>query len=119
MAQRQIQRGDGFERDFKKLTKKYRDLEESLNKVLRKIETDAIPPGDLIPGLRAAPVRKERVPCGNRGKRGGARVIYHATDTHAILMYLYVKNDVEDIPVDAIRDALKAAGLLPDEPEPA
>lgn len=114
MAQRTIHRSDGFDKDLKKLCKKYRDLEGSLKVVLEAVATSDAPPGKQIPGLNGAPVYKERVPCGNKGKRGGGRIIYHATPAEAHLLFVYVKNDVEDIPNKVLRDALADAGLLPE-----
>lgn len=53
--------------------------------------------GDVIPGGKG--LRKLRRPCGRRGKRGGARVIYYflSRDEKILLVLAYAKNRQRDI----------------------
>lgn len=53
--------------------------------------------GDLIPGTSG--LRKVRIGQGERGKRGGARVIYYFynTDFPLLLLGLYAKNEKADL----------------------
>ena len=53
--------------------------------------------GDLIPGTKG--LRKIRRPLSGRGKRGGARVIYHhiVSDHQILLLYAYAKNQQGDL----------------------
>lgn len=59
-----------------------------------------------IPGLGGAPVYKVRLPLGDKGRRGGARLIYYCASDLVLAMYAYAKSDIADIPVNQIRDAL-------------
>jgi hypothetical protein len=59
--------------------------------------------GDLIPGGRG--LRKMRVPLSDRGKRGGARVIYYywiSRDT-IYLLFAYSKSRRSDLTRDQLR----------------
>ena len=69
--------------------------------------------GDLIPGGRG--LRKLRVPLLNRGKRGGARVIYYhwTKQSHCYLLYAYAKNVASDLTPDQLR---KLAAVMQEEP---
>lgn len=67
--------------------------------------------GDLIPGTGG--LRKVRIGQGERGKRGGARVIYYFynADFPLLLLGLYAKNDKADLSgrekkklVDAVKE---------------
>jgi len=53
--------------------------------------------GDLIPGTGG--LRKVRIGRGERGKRGGARVIYYfySADYPLLLLGLYAKNEKADL----------------------
>jgi RelE toxin of RelE / RelB toxin-antitoxin system len=53
--------------------------------------------GDLIPGTGG--LRKVRIGQGERGKRGGARVIYYfyGADFPLLLLALYAKNEKADL----------------------
>ena len=63
--------------------------------------------GDLIPG--SGGLRKLRIPLPGRGKRGGARVIYHYWINHRIyLLYAYAKNAQAYLTPDQLK-RLKAA----------
>ena len=67
--------------------------------------------GDVIPGTGG--IRKMRWASGNKGKRGGARVIYfyHVVGTTIYLMTCYTKNEQADISL-AVKKQLKAMAEL-------
>mgnify|MGYP000564595004 CR=1 FL=1 len=101
----QIEFAPIYEGRVQKLAKKYRHIEtdlKSLYEALMRGET----PGDRIPGLVGFIVYKERV--NNRdsrkGKRGGYRVIYQVkTADLVVLLFIYSKNDQENIATDDIK----------------
>ena len=64
--------------------------------------------GDLIPGTKG--LRKLRWSVGNRGKRGGSRVIYyyHVSENVILLLSAYAKNRQADMDA-AEKKILKAA----------
>lgn len=53
--------------------------------------------GDLIQGTGG--LRKIRWSSGNKGKRGGVRIIYYwkSVDDHIYLMTLYAKNEMSNL----------------------
>lgn len=64
--------------------------------------------GEVIPGTNR--LRKLRWSMGNRGKRGGSRVIYyyHSPESLILLLSAYAKNQQEDMDA-AEKKILKAA----------
>ena len=64
--------------------------------------------GDVIPGTRG--LRKLRWSVGNRGKRGGSRIIYyyHVPENLILLLSAYAKSQQQDMDV-AEKKILKAA----------
>lgn len=67
-----------------------------------------------IPGLSGLPVFKERLPLGNQGKRGGARIIYFSDPDRVVALFIYAKGKRGDIPVREIRGAFAEAGIRPE-----
>jgi mRNA-degrading endonuclease RelE of RelBE toxin-antitoxin system len=58
--------------------------------------------GDLIPGSNG--LRKIRWKGSGRGKRGGLRVIYYlVTKAETFMIYVYPKNDQENLTADQTR----------------
>src|SRR6185437_7134328 len=90
---------------------KYRDFERQLARQLDALGAAAFPQGDLIPGLNGAPVFKLRMPLGNHGKRGGARLVYYCSEQAVVPLFVYSKNDLTDLTPHVIVDALAKAGL--------
>jgi hypothetical protein len=68
--------------------------------------------GDLIPD--GGGIRKVRVGVGNRGKRGGARVIYffHSRRMPVFLLTVFAKNEPADLSRREILDLAKAVKLI-------
>ena len=112
MAQRQIQRAPVFEKDLETLSRKYRELPDTVADQLNLIARSESPLGDRIPGIGGHPVYKLRIKCGNKGKRGGARLIYYCAEGLVLALFIYAKNDLSDVPSSAISSALTAAGLI-------
>ena len=56
--------------------------------------------GDVVP--HAGGIRKVRWKLKRSGKRGGLRIIYywHVLDSHIYLLFLYQKNEFEDLEKD-------------------
>lgn len=113
MAVREIAKSQGFTRNLKKLAGKHLGLEVSVCEALETYASQG-PTGrsTRIPGLAGAPVFKERLALGDRGRRAGARIIYYCNEEKVVPLFVYVKASQKDIPVNEIRDALKAANLL-------
>lgn len=106
MAERQITRTEAFESHLKRLSRKYPDFPSAVGKFLNEAAKRKVPVGDQIPGLAGEPVYKARLPLGNKGKRGGARLIYYCSPDRVVALYAYAKSDIEDVPAKQIRDAL-------------
>jgi hypothetical protein len=68
--------------------------------------------GDRIPG--ACGVRKVRAAVGDRGKRGGARVVYYYQESRAriFLILAYPKNKKTDLTENEKKAVCKLVGLL-------
>lgn len=99
-----------FKRLFKKLYKKHTSLKSDLNdliQTLKKKPDIGIPLGHNIFKIRLAITSK------GKGKSGGARVItYLITEKKEIyLVYVYDKNQLENIKKEQIVTLLKRAGL--------
>jgi len=118
MAQRQTSTTPDFDKDLRRLGKKYHDIEQKVGDKLKALAASALPDGDRLIGVQGQPVYKVRVACGNKGKSGGARLIYYYGDALVMGLIVFMKNDREDVPRQEVVAALKAAGLLPDQPDP-
>ncbi len=97
-----------FIRAAKRLTKKYRHLDNDLQPLFVKLRNGETP-GDQIPGV-GYPVYKERVPNSDSqvGKSGGYRVIYYVqTATAVILLNIYSKTEQSDMPLEEIRQIIE------------
>ncbi len=100
-----------FKKLFKKLSKKYPSLKtdlEGLIERLKKQPDTGIHLGHGVYKVRLAIASK------HRGKSGGARVItYLITDDNEVyLVFIYDKNQLDNISKKQIFDILKRAGLL-------
>lgn len=100
-----------FERDVKKLFKKYKQLPADL-KVLKK-ELLENPKSGIELGHRCYKIRlaNSSIPT---GKSGGFRVIYYYIDTNnnLYLMSMYSKNELENIDDKVILQILKENVLI-------
>ena len=108
-----VTRAKSFSRDFDKLHSKHRDLDITLEEEIQNIQEPEVNPGPRLTGIKdQAPVYKRRLPLGGKGKRGGARLIYYRDGEQIVLLAIYAKNNMEDIPAKAINEALSNAGLV-------
>jgi len=93
-----------FQRQIKKLCSSDEEEAEIKNFVSKNRRK-----GDPIIGKSG--IRKLRVPLGDRGTRGGARVIYYFSDnTEAFILFLmiYSKSDQEDLSPDQEKLLIRA-----------
>jgi len=102
-----------FERQVKRLQKKYRRLKDDLI-ALRQVLLANPRAGNAIPGLHNK-IYKLRLASSDfaRGKSGGFRVIYYfaPSHTHIYLLTIYPKSEKENIRVKEILTLLKQHGL--------
>jgi mRNA-degrading endonuclease RelE of RelBE toxin-antitoxin system len=100
-----------FEKDVKRLFKKYKQLPNDL-KLLNKELLENLKAGIEL-GNRCYKIRlaNSSIPT---GKSGGFRVIYYYIDTHdnIYLMSMYSKNELENIDDKIILQILKENGLV-------
>ncbi len=93
-----LSRTDEYEKDFKKLDKKYRSVEKDIKPLIEKLKAGETP-GDVISGNKYA-VYKVRVKNSNinKGQSGGYRVIYYTITSKAVLLTaIYSKSVQENI----------------------
>ena len=91
-------------RNFKRLRKKYRQIEKDLRPLVDQLSQGETP-GDQVQGAKFT-VYKVRVPNSDaqRGKSGGYRVIYYVqTNTFIFLVDIYAKSEREDISADELK----------------
>lgn len=108
MVERRIERTGRFESDVEGLDRRHRDFAQAVDEFLKDEAQRDVPSGSKIPGLGGDPVYKVRLPLGDKGKRGGARLIYYRDSALVLAMYAYAKSDTADIPVKQISDALSS-----------
>ena len=101
-----------FEREIKRLAKKYPSIPKDFRLLLQTLETNPTmgkPLGRDCYKIRMAISSK------NKGKSGGARVItcVKIVDDTLYLLSIYDKSEQENMPDDEIDDVLKSLGLLP------
>jgi len=92
-----------FDRDVKRLKKRFPALKRLIGDVISDLETGETL-GDRIPNIEYA-VYKVRLPNpdAQKGKSGGFRVIYCLiTEDGALLLFIYSKSDQTDVPIEVI-----------------
>jgi mRNA-degrading endonuclease RelE of RelBE toxin-antitoxin system len=100
-----------FKKFFKKLFKKYPSLKNDVTQLIEKLEDDyqiGTSLGNNLYKIRLAIESK------NKGKSGGARVIYFFLDqdNEIYLIHIFDKSELENIPKETLVKLLKNAGLL-------
>ncbi|PSB03690.1 type II toxin-antitoxin system RelE/ParE family toxin [Merismopedia glauca] len=103
----QIEYTARFQRDVRTLTKRYRNIRTDLQPLLDRLQTGEIL-GDRVPGMDYT-VFKVRVKNSNiqKGKSAGYRVLYYLKASDRIIMItMYSKSDLSDIPAEEVRDIL-------------
>ena len=99
-----------FERQAKKLAKKYKSLKAELATLITQLEvrpTQGVALGSGIYKIRLAIASK------GKGKSGGARIItcVKVIQEKVYLVSIYDKNQLENLTNDQVLDLLKKAGL--------
>jgi mRNA-degrading endonuclease RelE of RelBE toxin-antitoxin system len=110
---------DEFQRNLRILAKKYRHIKSDLQPTLTAIsQGDLI--GDQIPGLglkgegKPYCVYKVRIANSdaNRGKSGGYRLIYDATESEkVILLIVYSKSEKENVKASELKEILDSFAI--------
>jgi mRNA-degrading endonuclease RelE of RelBE toxin-antitoxin system len=103
MTSRRLSFSARFASDFKKLRKRYRNIDSDVRPLTERLKAGETP-GDQIAGTGYT-VYKVRLSNSDaqRGKSGGYRVIYYLQlADHVILLTIYSKSDQTDIPADTI-----------------
>lgn len=93
-----------FRRDVKRLLKKYRHVREDVQTLIDELEGGETP-GNQVQGIQYT-VYKVRIRNTDiqKGKSGGYRSIYYIkTSQMIVLITLYVKSEISDIPDDEIK----------------
>lgn len=100
----------GFKRDFKKLAKKYKKIEDDIRKVILELKENPRAGTLLQYNCYKIRVANSSVPT---GKSGGFRVIYYFLDENSdlYLMNIYSKTQQGSISEDALLELLKTNGL--------
>jgi mRNA-degrading endonuclease RelE of RelBE toxin-antitoxin system len=106
----QISFTDRFDRDVRRLGKRYRRIRLDIQPLIEQLESGELP-GDQIPGMDYT-VFKVRVRNSSiqKGKSGGYRVIYYLKNRDQILLVtMYSKSDQSDITAAEVREILTHA----------
>ncbi len=102
-----------FEKDLKKLSKKYRRIRDDFSSIIEQLEAGEFP-GDAIQGFQDK-LFKVRVPSSDqkKGKSGGFRVIYYfcLPGNDIFLLTMYAKAKQTDIKKKEIQNILDQLGL--------
>ncbi len=102
-----------FEKDLKKLSKKYRRIRDDFSPILDQIEAGEFP-GDSVQGFENK-LFKVRVPSTDqkKGKSGGFRVVYYLClpDKDIFLLTMYAKANKTNIREDEIQAVLDQLDL--------
>jgi mRNA-degrading endonuclease RelE of RelBE toxin-antitoxin system len=100
-----------FKKFFKRLFKKYPSLKKDLLKLIQDLEKDysiGTPLGSNLFKIRISISSK------NKGKSGGARVIYFfvSEDNQIYLIHIFDKSEFENLPKETFIELLKKSGLI-------
>lgn len=104
-----------FERNIKRLSKKYRRIKKDLLPMLNRLASAKFT-GDSISGCDNI-LYKTRVASSDqkKGKRGGFRLIYSvhddSEDNEIILHTIYAKSSKSDISTDELKNIMRELGL--------
>ena len=89
-----------FEKSLKRLSKKYKSLKDDYIQFLNELERNPYIGDEIIENCR-----KARIAIKSKGKGGGGRIIfyYEIVNDEIILLYIYDKNEMENVNDDFIR----------------
>lgn len=110
-----VERSASFERDLRRLIKRYRSLELDLQTLQRVLVARPNPPTSFsveLAGYGGFPkiVKVRKMACRSlpgRGAQSGLRVIYALGRSKILLLELYIKSDQEHESEQRIRDAVR------------
>jgi len=96
-----------FEKSLKRLTKKYKSLKDDYIQFLFELEKNPFLGIEIIENCRKARIA---IKSKGKGKSGGGRVIfyYEIVNEEIILLYIYDKNQMENVNDDFIRYLLQS-----------
>lgn len=102
-----------FEREVKRLSKRYASLKEDLKELRNELERNPLSGTDLGGGLRKI---RMRITSKGKGKSGGARVITFTVivavdETEINLLYIYDKAERSSISGKELEELLRKNGL--------
>lgn len=102
-----------FEREVKRLSKRYASLKEDLKELRCELEQNPLSGIDLGGGLRKI---RMRIASKGKGKSGGARVITFTVviavdETEINLLYIYDKAERSSISTKELEELLRKNGL--------
>ncbi len=93
-----------FKRNLIQLSRRYRHVRSDVQPLIETLAAGEMP-GDQVPGV-GLPVYKVRVrnSDAHRGKSGGYRCLYYVVHAdHVVLVTIYSKSDITDIPAHELR----------------
>jgi mRNA-degrading endonuclease RelE of RelBE toxin-antitoxin system len=101
--QRLVQFRPQFQRNLKRLSKKYRNIRSDVSPLIEQLRNGNTP-GDQVPGTGYTTYKARAANSdARRGKSGGYRIIYQLIDQEiALLLIIYSKSDQEDISASEI-----------------
>ena len=96
-----------FEKSLKRLSKKYKSLKDDYIQFLNELEKNPYIGDEIIDNCRKARIA---IKSKGKGKSGGGRVIfyYEIVNDKIILLYIYDKNELENVKDDFIRYLLQS-----------
>lgn len=96
-----------FEKSLKRLSKKYKSLKDDYIQFLNELEENPYIGDEIIENCRKARIA---IKSKGKGKSGGGRVIfyYELVNDTIILLYIYDKNELENVNDDFIRYLLQS-----------
>jgi len=91
-----------FEKSLKRLSKKYKSLKDDYIQFLNELEENPYIGDEIIENCRKARIA---IKSKGKGKSGGGRIIfyYEIVNDEIILLYIYDKNEMENVNDDFIR----------------
>ena len=103
-----------FEREFKRLSKKYRSLDDDYEVLVKELEKNPATGDDLGDNFRKV---RMAITAKNKGKSGGARVITYnllidAENAKIFLLTIYDKGKQESISKEEIKRLKTITGLI-------
>ncbi len=95
-----------FERDLKRLVKKYPPFRKDMAELVASLKENALQGSEPFPNVRKI---RLSITGKSRGKSGGARVIIYVRieKEQVYCLYLYDKAEISDIPDHEIKDFVK------------